>query len=172
MSRPDWDTWGLALAETVALRGDCTRRQVGAVIMDKDHRVIAVGYNGYESGGQSCLAGQCMRGRHYKYTETCPYTVAEHDAEPELLCGPFCACGLLWPCTDAVEPGSSYDTTGAGACGANHAEANALLYSDPVRRVGGTLYCNYPPCGGCEKLLRCSGLARVIAPDFEWILND
>ena len=63
MTRPNWVEWGLGLAAAVATRADCTRRQVGAVIMDPDHRVVATGYNGGPSGGPSCLAGQCPRGR-------------------------------------------------------------------------------------------------------------
>ena len=61
-TRPNWDDYFLELADTVALRADCTRRQVGAVIV-KDRRIVATGYNGGPSGGPSCLAGQCPRGR-------------------------------------------------------------------------------------------------------------
>lgn len=61
-SRPDWDSYFLAIARTVATRADCTRRQVGAVIV-KDNRIMATGYNGSPPGGLSCLQGQCPRGR-------------------------------------------------------------------------------------------------------------
>ncbi len=61
MSRPDWKTYFLSIAEVVATRADCTRRQVGAVIV-KDHRIVATGYNGGRAGGPSCQAGQCPRG--------------------------------------------------------------------------------------------------------------
>ena len=61
MQRPDWDSYFLAIAETVSLRADCSRRQVGAVIV-RDHRIRATGYNGAPSGGRSCLAGECPRG--------------------------------------------------------------------------------------------------------------
>lgn len=61
LKRPNWDDWALGIALAVATRGDCLRSRVGAVIMDKDHNIISVGYNGAERGGPSCLAGDCPR---------------------------------------------------------------------------------------------------------------
>lgn len=61
MTRLSWDEWGLKLARTVALRADCTRRQVGAVIMDGGHRMVAEGYNGAPAGETGCIAGGCPR---------------------------------------------------------------------------------------------------------------
>lgn len=64
MSRPTWDEYGLALAATVAARADCTRRQVGAVLLAPDGRVVATGYNGAPAGEPGCAsAGACPRGR-------------------------------------------------------------------------------------------------------------
>ena len=60
--RIDWDEYGLQLASTVALRADCTRRKVGAVLMMPDHSIAATGYNGGYAGGPSCLKGECPRG--------------------------------------------------------------------------------------------------------------
>ena len=63
-SRPSWDEWGIELARAVAFRADCTRRQVGAVIMTPDHSIVATGYNGAPSGEPGCLTkGACPRGR-------------------------------------------------------------------------------------------------------------
>lgn len=60
--RITWDQYGMQLATTAALRGDCRRRQVGAVLMAEDHSIISMGYNGGPSKGKSCLDGQCPRG--------------------------------------------------------------------------------------------------------------
>jgi len=60
-NRPDWDQWAIGIAVAVSKRGDCRRSQVGAVIMDADHNIVSVGYNGAERGGPSCLSGQCLR---------------------------------------------------------------------------------------------------------------
>lgn len=61
--RPSWDEYGMRLAFEAASRADCTRRQVGAVLMADDHSIISVGYNGGPSKGASCLKGECPRGR-------------------------------------------------------------------------------------------------------------
>ena len=59
--RPSWDEYGLTLARAVATRADCSRRRVGAVILDKEHRVVGAGYNGAPSGKIGCLSGGCPR---------------------------------------------------------------------------------------------------------------
>ena len=60
-TRPGWDEYFLGIADAVAARADCRRRQVGAVLVS-NHRIVATGYNGAASGGPSCLAGECPRG--------------------------------------------------------------------------------------------------------------
>lgn len=63
-TRPSWDEYGLGLALAASARADCTRRKVGAVILDWQHRVVGVGYNGAPSGEPGCLSdGACPRGR-------------------------------------------------------------------------------------------------------------
>ncbi len=131
--RPTWEAWAIEIAQAVSLRGDCTRRQVGAVVFDPSWRVLSVGYNGVAPGQTGCLAGGCPRA------------------------------------LSNVPPGSSYDT-GAGACISTHAELNALLFSDPVRRLGGTLAVSEEPCGGCRRPIALSGVARVIYPGGEYSL--
>lgn len=58
--RPDWDTYYLDIAKAVSKRGECSRRQVGAVIV-REHTIVATGYNGYPPGDRSCLEGHCPR---------------------------------------------------------------------------------------------------------------
>ncbi len=59
--RPTFEEWGLIVAEAVATRADCSRRKVGAVILDKDNRIIGAGYNGTYKGNRGCLEGGCPR---------------------------------------------------------------------------------------------------------------
>lgn len=59
--RPDWNSYFLGIADAVSKRGDCSRRQVGAVVVDKDNRIVSTGFNGSYPGGPSCLAGECPR---------------------------------------------------------------------------------------------------------------
>lgn len=58
--RPSWDEYFLELAQLVASRSTCLRRQVGAVLVNKE-RIIATGYNGAPRGLGHCLDIGCMR---------------------------------------------------------------------------------------------------------------
>lgn len=56
MVRPTWQEYFLTIADAVSARADCTRRKVGCVIVDEDHRILATGYNGsWDENGQSVL---------------------------------------------------------------------------------------------------------------------
>lgn len=58
--RPSVDEYYLGMADAAAKRAECTRRQVGAVIV-KDRAIISTGYNGAAPGKPSCLDGACPR---------------------------------------------------------------------------------------------------------------
>jgi dCMP deaminase len=60
MQRPDWDNYFMEIAQVVARRGNCSRRQVAAVIV-KENRVISTGYNGTPRGITNCCDGGCPR---------------------------------------------------------------------------------------------------------------
>lgn len=150
--RPGWDSYFLGIAKAVAARGDCTRRQVGAVIVDGNKRIISTGYNGTIPGTLGCLKGACPRGRHYN--------IALDGGSGE------CACGSAWPCPYAVPSGSSYDT-GPGMCIALHSELNCLLYA--FRDVDGmAMYTTDEPCDGCRKVIAGARLALVVWPNGRW----
>lgn len=59
-NRPDWDTYFMDIAHVVALRGNCRRRQVAALIV-KERRIISTGYNGTPRGVRNCFEGGCAR---------------------------------------------------------------------------------------------------------------
>lgn len=59
-NRPDWDTYFMNIATVVSSRANCSRRQVGAVVVS-DHRIISTGYNGTPRGIQNCFEGGCAR---------------------------------------------------------------------------------------------------------------
>ena len=50
----------MEIATVVARRGNCSRRQVAAVIV-KDQRIISTGYNGTPRGVPNCCEGGCAR---------------------------------------------------------------------------------------------------------------
>jgi len=60
MDRPSWDEYFMTIAEEVATRSTCLRRQIGAVIV-KDKRILATGYNGAPSGLRHCDEVGCLR---------------------------------------------------------------------------------------------------------------
>lgn len=58
--RPDWDEYFLRIARIVALRSNCIKRQVAAVIV-QDRRIVSTGYNGTPRGVANCNQGGCPR---------------------------------------------------------------------------------------------------------------
>ena len=76
MTRPSVDSWGLMVAAAVSTRAECTRRKVGAVLVNQAGRVIATGYNGAPAGRPSCLDGACPRGQlsYEQMPADAPYT--------------------------------------------------------------------------------------------------
>lgn len=67
-----------------------------------------------------------------------------------------------------VPPGTPYVGVGVTVvCAAIHAEENALLASDPLRRRGGMMAVSDLPCPNCQRLAAGSGLARVVWPEGE-----
>ena len=58
--RPSWDEYFMKIAQVVALRSNCSRRHVAAVIV-KDKRIISTGYNGTPRGIKNCHEGGCPR---------------------------------------------------------------------------------------------------------------
>lgn len=62
--RPHWHQYFLGIAKAVSARADCSRRQVGCVIVDEDNRIVSTGYNGAPAGDPGCATlGACPRGQ-------------------------------------------------------------------------------------------------------------
>ena len=61
LPRPSWDEYFMMMAEVAAMRGNCIKRRVGAVIV-LDKQVVSTGYNGTPKGIKNCCAGGCPRG--------------------------------------------------------------------------------------------------------------
>jgi dCMP deaminase len=77
-------------------------------------------------------------------------------------------------CSDGHCPRLSMDSANGSIydnCIAQHAEANALLWSDPSLRSEGTLIVNGPPCFGCAKQIASAGIAKVVFADDEKYLD-
>ncbi|MFA6081295.1 MAG: cytidine/deoxycytidylate deaminase family protein [Patescibacteria group bacterium] len=85
--RPSWDEYFMMMSDVAKRRADCTRRQVGAIIV-RDFRIISTGYNGTPHKIKNCSEGGCLRCRRrdngeikgYEYEESCVCIHAEQNA--------------------------------------------------------------------------------------------
>jgi dCMP deaminase len=59
LTKPSWDEYFLGIAEAVSKRASCPRFSVGAVIVDKNNRILATGYNGAPSLQEECTEIGC-----------------------------------------------------------------------------------------------------------------
>lgn len=66
----------MGIAQAVALRSNCRKRQVGAIVV-VDGRVVSTGYNGTPSGMRNCFDGGCDR---------CNSDVAMGEGYEECVC--------------------------------------------------------------------------------------
>jgi len=74
--RPTWDEYFMSIARVVAMRSNCMKRKVAAIIV-KDMRVVSTGYNGTPRGAKNCNEGGCPR---------CNSMAASGTALDECLC--------------------------------------------------------------------------------------
>lgn len=84
MKRPDKNEYFLGIAEAVAKRSTCLRRQYGAVIVQNDV-IVATGYNGSPRRSDNCCdTGECWREAnnipHGERYEMCQAVHAEANA--------------------------------------------------------------------------------------------
>jgi len=60
MTKITWTGYFIEVANLIAKKSSCTRRQIGAVIV-KDNMIISTGYNGTPRGIKNCNEGGCER---------------------------------------------------------------------------------------------------------------
>ncbi len=59
--RKSWDAYFMEMARVAASRSTCLRRQVGAVAVSPDNRILGTGYNGALPGTPHCEETGCLR---------------------------------------------------------------------------------------------------------------
>ena len=107
MLRPSLDTYWLAMLPLIASRATCPRRAVGAILTDKDGRIVSTGYNGTVSSAVHCLDTPCpgspaLGGRR----EACEATHAELNAVLQATSSrrqPFTAYCSITPCRPCAQ---------------------------------------------------------------------
>ena len=151
--RVDKTNYYLDIAQTVAERGTCLRRNFGAIIVKND-AIIATGYNGAPRGRVNCSdLGECMReklgvpkGQRY---ELCRSVHAEAN------------CIISAPRTETL---------------------GSALYLACLDAKTGELYGEVEPCSMCKRLIINAGIEKVFVryspteyKEFQvndWIKND
>ena len=129
--------WAIALALTTSKRGTCLRRQVGCVLLDEDHFVLATGYNGVASGQPHCNEPDPL---HISKLRLVPVGDTEEKQLTNLIFPHACPAAF-------AESGTQLD-----GCHAIHAEQNALLRCGDPRAIH-ACYVTHSPCITCVKLL-------------------
>ena len=153
MTRRDKENYYLDIAQTVAERGTCQRRNFGAILVKND-QIIATGYNGAPRGRKNCSdMGVCTRdklgipkGERY---ELCRSVHAEANAIISAARNDMIGSTLYMVCRDA--------------------KTNEI--------VAGT-----SPCSMCRRLIINAGIKRVVIRNTdheftavyvqEWVDND
>lgn len=151
--RVDKINYYLDIAQTVAERGTCLRRNFGAIIV-KDDAIIATGYNGAPRGRANCSdVGGCTRerlnvprGQRY---ELCRSVHAEAN------------CIISAPRSDML---------------------GAELFLAGLDAASGELSADVEPCSMCKRLIINAGIETVyvrnspteykVFPVKDWIEND
>lgn len=129
------DSYYLKIAEVVAARSTCLRRQYGAVIVSGDE-IIATGYNGAPRGEANCCdVGECYCQKHST-------PIDEHAAQHGDQYG---TCVAVHAEQNAIISASRREMQGATLY-------LACLDSsiDPA------------PCNICDRMIKNAGIARVI----------
>ena len=153
MERVDKQNYYLNIAETVAARGTCLRRNFGAAIVKNDE-IVATGYSGAPRGRKNCSdLGKCIRSelnipRGERY-ELCRSVHAE---------------------ANAIISASRQELIGS------------TLYLVGIDAVSGEYVANSSSCAMCKRLVINAGIQTVVIRDDkehyrvvevqEWIDND
>lgn len=154
MKRVDKTNYYLDIAQTVAARGTCLRRNFGAIIVKND-QILSTGYVGAPRGRQNCCdLGYCMRekmgiprGERY---ELCRSVHAEANAI------------IAAARTDMLD---------------------STLYLVGIEYSNGEYVKNANPCAMCKRLIINAGIKTVVVRDTdclyrvidvqnEWVVND
>jgi len=93
-----WEEYALSLAEVAAKRSEDPYMKVGACILDKNHRVVGMGYNGLVSGKNVTESFWQDRDERRKYMIHAEPNALFHVKRGE---GDLLACTLL-PCSSCA----------------------------------------------------------------------
>ncbi len=156
--KPDKDLYYLGIADSVARRSTCLRRNYGAVIVKND-RIVATGFNGAPRGVEDSIqAGWCRRIRVAKGVDE--------------MRGGYLACRSSHAEMNAIISASMEEMTGATLYIAGRDKEPLTGFNDegyPLRELT-TPWEELPlahgsPCQICARMILNSGIERVVYRD-------
>lgn len=133
--RIDKDNYYLKIAEVVATRSTCLRRQYGAVIVNRDE-IIATGYNGAPRGEANCCDTEVCYCR--THSEPVDKMAAKHGEQ-------YGSCVAVHAEQNAIISAARKDTQGA------------TLYLACLDKD-----VDPAPCNICDRMIKNAGIARVV----------
>ncbi len=83
-TRPPWDVYFSKIVEEIATRSTCTRRQIGAIVVNRDHQIVSTGFNGVVRKAPHCSEIGCIKDEQNIQSgighSICPAVHAEQNA--------------------------------------------------------------------------------------------
>lgn len=141
MNRINKTDYYLSIAEQVAKRSTCLRRQYGAVIVKNDE-IISTGYNGAPRGVANC----CENGECWREANNIP-----HGTQYE-------ACVAVHAEQNAIISASRQEMLGA------------TLYLAGFEN-GEKMITGVKPCVICERMIRNAGIVMVFTEKDTWAVG-
>lgn len=168
---PEDDEFFMSLAYTASLNSRCFKRQVGAVIVDKEKNVLSVGYNENVQPHQPCVndPGDCQRDIYKRgYFQK----LADEKTAVCPKCRKTLNYSLEFKCRNKLDEYSNCNykldeyfipDKALSRCTALHAEARALrtLRGGELRK-GSILYTTASPCLTCSVEIINVGIKKVV----------
>jgi len=134
MQRVDKTNYYLDIAETVAKRGTCLRKNYGCIIVKNDE-IISTGYSGAPRGRENCIdLGYCVKKEKY----------------PDIRHGGYDACRSVHAEQNAMLSASRKDMLGA------------TMYLVGKRVDTGAYEEGASSCQMCRKLIINAGIEKVV----------
>lgn len=128
-ARISWDDYFFNIARDVSLRSTCLRRKYGSVIVDKDHRIVATGYNGAARKEEDCL----QRGVCYRQEQNIP-----HGQNYELCVAVHGEANAIINCDPKYFDGTSH----------------IYIYGSIVNENETLTECDGTPCLMCQRMIK------------------
>lgn len=148
----------MSIAYSASLMSQCFKRQVGAVIIDKEGAVVSIGYNENPKPLKPCYTqfGDCYREIFAENTmgnlKSCPFCKKELNGLAYPYVCPHCNMNIY---REIVRDRA------LSRCTALHAEEKAIINAHATNLDGCTLYVTTFPCFNCAQKILDVGIRTV-----------